>query len=36
LSDLYPSVYKDWIDPESIIGVVYVMHAEIGEACRTA
>jgi len=34
LEDIYPSDYKDWIDPQSIIGVIYVLHADIGEACR--
>ena len=34
LSNIYPSDYKDWIDPQSIIGVIYVLHADIGEACR--
>jgi len=32
LADLYPSPCEDWIDPRSILGVIVVLHAEIGEA----
>lgn len=31
---MYPSGYEDWIDPKSILGVIVVLHAEIGEAIR--
>ncbi len=33
-ADLYPSSFEDWIDPRSITDVLYVIHAEIGEAQR--
>lgn len=33
-ADLYPSNCDDWIDVRSIIGVVWVLHADIGEAQR--
>ena len=32
--DLYPSDCEDWIDPRSILGVIVVMHGEIGELSR--
>ena len=32
--DLYPSMYEDWICPQSIIGVLYVLHVDIGELGR--
>jgi hypothetical protein len=31
-ADLYPSTCRDWIDPDSILDVICVMHADIGEA----
>lgn len=34
LSDLYPSAYEDWIDPKSILQVICVSHAEIGELSK--
>ena len=33
-ADLYPSEYKDWVHPQSILGVIVVMHSEIGELTR--
>ena len=32
--DLYPSIYEDWVHPSSLIGVLYVLHADIGEPTR--
>jgi len=31
-ADLYPSNFEDWIEPRSVTNVLYVVHAEIGEA----
>lgn len=28
---LYPSNFTDWVDPQSIMGIIVVVHAEIGE-----
>ena len=33
-SDLYPSNFIEWIDPKSILGIIVVVHAEIGELTR--
>lgn len=33
-ADLYLSNFEDWVDPQSITDVIYVVHAEIGEAQR--
>lgn len=32
--DLYPSIYEDWVHPSSLTGVLYVLHADIGEPSR--
>lgn len=34
LPDLYPSDYQDWVDPKCIMGIIVVMHSEIGELTR--
>lgn len=34
LADVYLSDFKDWVHPESIIGVIVVLHAEIGQRTR--
>jgi len=31
---LYQSFFEDWVDPLSILGVIVVMHSEIGEATQ--
>jgi len=31
---LYPFGCQDWIDPQSILGVIVVIHGEIGEVTR--
>lgn len=33
-SYLYPSNFIEWIDPKSILGIIVVVHAEIGELTR--
>lgn len=33
-TDLYPSACEDWIDPLSILGIIVVVHGEIGELTR--
>jgi hypothetical protein len=32
--DLYLSYFDDWVDPDSILSVIYVLHIEVGEAIR--
>jgi hypothetical protein len=34
ISDLYPSHFQDWVDPESVLQVVCVTHADIGEVTK--
>ena len=33
-ADLYQSSCEDWIDPRSITDLIYLIHAQIGEAQR--
>lgn len=30
-TDLYLSEYEDWVDPKSVINIIMVVHADIGE-----
>jgi len=32
--DLFPSHFQEWVDPKCILGLIVVMHAEIGELTR--
>jgi hypothetical protein len=34
LADVYASYFEDWVDPLSLLGVIVVLHTEIGEAQR--
>ena len=31
---MYASYFEDWVDPLSVLGVIVVLHTEIGEAQR--
>ena len=31
---LYQSYFEDWVDPDSILGVIMVVHSDVGEATR--
>lgn len=33
-TDLYLSEYEDWVDPKSVINIIMVVHADIGEMYR--
>lgn len=28
-------IFEDWVDPTSILGIIYVIYAQIGEATKT-
>ena len=34
IADLYPWKYDDWVEPTSVVRVICVYHAEIGEAIK--
>ena len=33
-ADVYASYFEDWVDPLLLLGVIVVLHTEIGEAQR--
>ena len=31
---MYQSFFEDWVEPNSILGVIVVVHSNVGEASR--